>query len=183
MDGDVNLTVQGDVTIAYTNTRVKQKVRLDKVNVENMDEHLAGASFNIYATDAAGNKNPTPLYSNVTTNQEGFLIVANENYLDLPLGKYYFTETAAPSGYNLPKNDLATLVISTGVTLEQNGNNATPTKETLSDGSIIYSFKVTNSKGTELPTTGGMGAHVFILIGLTLAVPAGIVLYRRKNSH
>lgn len=183
VDGDVNLTVQGDVDIAYTNTRVKQKVRLDKVNVENMDEHLAGASFNVYGTDAAGNKNSTPIYTNVTTNQEGFLIVANENYLDLPLGKYYFTETAAPPGYNLPKNDLATLVISTGVTLEQNGNNATPTKETLSDGSIIYSFKVTNSKGTELPTTGGMGAHVFILIGLSLAVPAGIVLYRRKNSH
>ncbi|EFR43704.1 InlB B-repeat-containing protein [Streptococcus pseudoporcinus] len=183
VNGDVNLTVQGDVDITYTNTRVKQKVRIDKVNVENMNEHLAGASFDVYGADAAGNKNPTPLYTHVTTNQEGFLIVGHENYLDLPLGKYYFTETAAPPGYNLPKDDIATLVISSGVTLDQNGNNATPTKETLSDGSIIYSFKVTNSKGRELPSTGGIGVHVFVLVGLTLVVPAGIILYRRKHSH
>lgn len=183
VEGDVTLTVKGDVSIAYTNTRIKQKVRIDKVNSENMDQHLAGASFNIYGADQAGNKNPTPLYTNVTTNQEGFLIVANENYLDLPLGKYYFTETVAPPGYLLPKTDLATLVISTGVTLEQSGNNAIPSKTRLADGSTVYSFKVTNSKGTELPSTGGIGTYAFIVIGLTLALPAAIVLYRRNNSH
>ncbi|MCC9992048.1 LPXTG cell wall anchor domain-containing protein, partial [Streptococcus agalactiae] len=42
-------------------------------------------------------------------------------------------------------------------------------------------FKITNSKGTELPSTGGIGTHIYILVGLALALPSGLILYYRKK--
>lgn len=176
-----SLTVSGDVDISFTNTRIKQKVRLQKVNVENDNNFLAGAVFDIYESDANGNKASHPMYSGLVTNDKGLLLVDANNYLSLPVGKYYLTETKAPPGYLLPKNDISVLVISTGVTFEQNGNNATPIKENLVDGSTVYTFKITNSKGTELPSTGGIGTHIYILVGLALALPSGLILYYRKK--
>lgn len=176
-----SLTVSGDVDISFTNTRIKQKVRLQKVNVENDNNFLAGAVFDIYESDANGNKASHPMYSGLVTNDKGLLLVDANNYLSLPVGKYYLTETKAPPGYLLPKNDMSVLVISTGVTFEQNGNNATPIKENLVDGSTVYTFKITNSKGTELPSTGGIGTHIYILVGLALALPSGLILYYRKK--
>ncbi|SUN09355.1 PI-2b ancillary protein 1 [Streptococcus agalactiae] len=176
-----SLTVSGDVDISFTNTRIKQKVRLQKVNVENDNNFLAGAVFDIYESDAHGNKASHPMYSGLVTNDKGLLLVDANNYLSLPVGKYYLTETKAPPGYLLPKNDMSVLVISTGVTFEQNGNNATPIKENLVDGSTVYTFKITNSKGTELPSTGGIGTHIYILVGLALALPSGLILYYRKK--
>ncbi|WP_159564044.1 InlB B-repeat-containing protein [Streptococcus halichoeri] len=180
LDGEVALTVKGDVAITFTNTRIKQKVRLEKVNAEKMDEPLAGAVFDIYAADAAGHKESTPLYTHVVTNKEGFLIIGNENYVELPLGKYYFTETQAPPGYLLPKKDLATLVIATDVSLDQDGNSISPSRVALPDGSTVFTFKITNSKGTELPSTGGIGTYIYLVVGLLLALPAGLLLYYKK---
>lgn len=184
VDGQVNIGVKGDVTIVYTNTRVKQKVALQKVNVENLNEPLEGAVFDLYASTSDNKKASTPLYKGIKSNQNGMLYVNDrDTFISLPLGKYYLTETQAPHGYHLSKQDMTLLVVETGVDFSQDGNNVTADKGILADGSLVHTFKVTNSKGTELPATGGIGAHLFILIGLLMTIPAGIILQRQRKKY
>lgn len=184
VDGQVNMAVKGDVSIIYTNTRVKQKVALQKVNVENLNEPLKGAIFDLYASTSDGKKASTPLYKGVTSNENGMLYVNDrDTFINLALGKYYLTETQAPPGYHLSVHDMTMLVVETGVDFSQDGNNAIAEKKVFADGSLVYAFKVTNSKGTELPATGGIGTHLFILIGLLVIIPAGIALQQQGKKY
>ena len=75
-------------------------------------------------------------------------------------GEYYFEETVAPKGYN----KLQGLTEATTVT----NANATIT--------------VDNNKGTELPSTGGIGTTIFYVVGGVLLVGAGVLLVTKKRA-
>ena len=119
----------------------------------------------------------------VTSEINGKLVI-----LGLEAGDYYLKEIEAPNGYNKLST---TTVVSVGQTnhgffviADPNGNvvdaqNATgdQTKHTYTVTSTI----VENSKGVELPSTGGEGTFWLITIGSLLAVGFAVFLITHKK--
>jgi len=114
------------------------------------------------------------------------------------------TETEAPKGYNkmtgtfeVPTIQMATKTTTTwgsktiyydaeGNVVEEQveGGSSKEVSEYASISDIPDSavVKVENNKGTELPSTGGIGTTIFYVLGGLLAVGAGIVLVARRKA-
>ena len=157
-----------DTVITYTT-----KIVVNKVNGENTP--LKGAGFTLY--DANGNKIGDELKdADMTT----FV------WTGLKEGTYKIVETTVPAGYN--KADDITVVIkcTEPETVSTETDTATwtegtdPNVTTLGEG--YYETTVTNTTGSLLPETGGIGTTIFYILGGLLVVGAAIVLITRKRS-
>ena len=110
------------------------------------------------------------------TNAQGVL-----TFEGLSTGTYTITELVAPNGYNLLK-DPVTIEITDKATLTnanwtvKNGDNVLVAND---DNHFVVQVK--NNKGTELPSTGGIGTTLFYVIGGLLVVAAGIILVTKKR--
>ena len=119
----------------------------------------------------------------VTSEANGKIVI-----LGLEAGNYYLKETVAPDGYN---KLATTTVVTVGQTnnsffviADANGNvfdaqNATgdQSKHTYTATSTI----VENSKGVELPSTGGEGTFWLITIGTMMAICFAVFLITHKK--
>jgi LPXTG-motif cell wall-anchored protein len=119
----------------------------------------------------------------VTSEINGKLVI-----LGLEAGNYYLKETVAPKGYNkLASTTLVTVGLSNNsffVIADSNGNvvdaqNAIgdQTKHTYT----VTSTTVENSKGVELPSTGGEGTVTMITVGTLLAIGFAVFLITHKK--
>ena len=119
----------------------------------------------------------------VTSEVNGKLVI-----LGLEAGDYYLKETVAPNGYNKLATTTKVTVGQTNhsffVIADPNGNvvdaqNATgdQTKHTYT----VTSTVVENSKGIELPSTGGEGTVMLITIGTLLAICFAVFLITHKK--
>ena len=110
-------------------------------------------------------------------------------------GVYYLKETKAPQHYNLLSNEIKltiTATTSNGQTwksgepgdaltvLSINVGDATESATGERDKGIV-SMNVENSKGSTLPTTGGMGTTIFYVVGSILVLGAAILLITKKR--
>ncbi len=110
-------------------------------------------------------------------------------------GVYYLKETKAPQHYNLLSNEIQltiTATTSNGQTWEGKEpkdaltalyikvGDATKNTEGNKDSGIV-SMNVENSKGSTLPTTGGMGTTIFYVVGSILVLGAAILLITKKR--
>ena len=115
------------------------------------------------------------------------------------------TETKAPDGYNklegtfnLPTIEMATTTTTTWgskttyydedgnvVDEEVDGGSSTTTATYNEINTIPASSiqNVVNNKGTELPSTGGIGTTIFYVIGAILVLGAGILLVTRRRMN
>ena len=84
------------VTATNTKTPVFGKAVLTKVDEENPDATLPGATFKLEQRLADDSWETVPGYDALVTDGDGLITVA-----DLPVGSYRFVETAAPEGYVL----------------------------------------------------------------------------------
>lgn len=135
---------------------------------------------------------------------DGFLVIrgiSNEN----PITIY---EVSAPDGYNkltegktLPvvATEETTTTTSTTTTTTiyydsegnvvdkavEGGTSTTTTKTTLATNDDLVAGKLTviNQKGTELPSTGGIGTTIFYIVGAILVIGAGVVLVTRRRMN
>ena len=193
---EVNTKETNKVTFDYSNypyVENSHKQKTDTVDVTTFaikidkyvknDEHakLANAKFDLYRTAThaeviAGsavnipytNVNGIKLESDLVTDANGTATFAKyeangTNY------DYYLVETRAPSGYNILDNAVKV--------------NFTDTEVEATAG--VYTVKVPNSSGIQLPITGGTGTVIFTIIGIALMVGAVVlfVVSRKKAKE
>jgi len=81
-------------------------------------------------------------------------------------GTYSLIETKAPDGYEIPKDSFS-------ITISANGTNV-----------YEVSYTITNSKGSGLPETGGIGTTIFYIAGgLLIAVAVVMLINKRKEKN
>ncbi|MBR1641410.1 MAG: isopeptide-forming domain-containing fimbrial protein [Butyrivibrio sp.] len=161
-NGEENFTAKFEIRTAATDasTAIKFVQVGDALNYRKAREGEEGAT-----TDVIVNKNDI------------------SNFYGLDEGTYYLVEkeTDAP-GYNILTTPVA-------VTITAVRENNKPTAEwTVSVGEVVATDKtviVTNTKGTMLPSTGGIGTTIFYIIGglLIVAGVAYFIVRRKANAE
>ena len=97
------------------------------------------------------------------------------NLQGLDLGTYYLKEVKAPGGYNLLQNAVEIKLTDA----DKNGKLDTSTDN------VLTGIKAVNSKGFNLPVTGGIGTVLFTVVGVVL-MASGVLLvlvYRKKRQN
>ena len=139
----------------------------NEVKVEKKD------SNNFYTPDGNSNK--------VTTDDQGKIYIRG-----LKPGTYKLTETKTNAGYVLLKDPVEIVITQTNATTGEatakvGSKNVTMIED---DGSLTAKvpFTVVNSKGFDLPATGGRGIALFTIAGIAIVAAAGSLLFMRKRS-
>ena len=119
----------------------------------------------------------------VTSEANGKLLI-----LGLEAGDYYLKETKAPDGYNtLPKPELVTVGQTNNTFFViADGNGNVVDEQNAIEGYTKHNYAATstvveNSKGVELPSTGGEGAMLLITIGTMVAMAFAVLLITHKK--
>ena len=151
---------------------------------------LEGAEFTLTGT---GPNNDGTVVITATSDADGKMFFNN-----LEVGTYTLKETKAPDGY-IKDNTEHTVVISAeynddgtlkSYSIKIDGEDiATYTATTKADKTIDTivkddnnkTFPINNKRGTELPTTGGMGTTILYIAGAILVLGAGILLVTKRR--
>ena len=102
----------------------------------------------------------------------------------------YLKETATSKGYNILKEPVKVNLIPakgddgeyTGVLANTSKVNGTAAN--LTEDNTAVTFAINNTSGFQLPTTGGMGAWIFAILGV-LVIGGGVTFYvitRKKRT-
>lgn len=107
----------------------------------------------------------------------------NIKYLDADT--YYFVETEAPVGYNMPTDPNFKVEVKSSLPadteVQAKSGNIKCAAEVNADG---YSHvDISNTQGSTLPSTGGIGTTIFTIVGIALIIAAvAIMVVRRRNA-
>ena len=197
-EGDTDNTgkTPDDKVIVFT-----YKLDVTKVDGENNNTKLQGAEFKLH-----NDKNEWAIVDEngkVTgwsqTKEGGSTLTSDENGLfhvtGLDDGTYYLKETKAPAQYNILTDEIK-LVVSATTTNNQNWSevasdaltkiNVTVNEGTAADGDVdkgTVSVTVENNKGSQLPSTGGIGTTIFYVVGGILMVGAAVLLITKRRAE
>jgi len=107
----------------------------------------------------------------------------NLTFSGLADGTYTISESVVPAGYNKAEDITFTISHTTEgelgsqtVTFASNNN-----KVVLDGTNSFFETTIKNNKGTELPSTGGIGTTIFYVVGAILVIGAGVVLITRRR--
>lgn len=119
--------------------------------------------------------------STVTTGVNGEI-----NIRGLKPGTYKLTETKTKDGYVLLKDPVEIVITqtnaTTGVATAKVGNKDVTMIEDNGSLTAKVPLTVVNSKGFDLPATGGRGIALFTIAGIAIVAAAGSLLFMRKRS-
>ena len=169
-----------------TNTVYTYGIDVTKIEKGNIDKKLPGAEFNLLNGNTAlkFKKGADGIY--YRTDEEGTTtLTTDENGLlklhGLSVGTYTIKETKAPEGYNIATGTTEVKIVDSDLngTLDAIDGHA-------EDATGISKITFSNTKGFQLPVTGGMGTIIFVAGGV-LFVGIGITLFavaakKRKNK-
>jgi len=169
----VKWTDEDDKTAELSDTANVHSYKMNLTKVDENNTKLDGAKFKLYDAATEGTeikvvKVSDGVYRVAKTGETGVEIEAGEvvvNGLDADVN-YYLEETVAPAGYNK-------LTARQAVTLVTTGEETT----TIADADVT----VENKKGTELPSTGGIGTTIFYALGAVMVIGAGVLLVAKKR--
>ena len=166
------LTIEGDVTITFTNTKIVQNIRVMKIDGLNPTERipLKDAVLSFKIGDAE--------YSAISG--EDGIFVNNEygNTFPIPLGDYTVVESSAPAGYIPLRNPVEVSVTSAGVSAI---SGVRPIEVVKPEGENYYVVYIPNDQGIELPSTGGSGNVWLYMVGALMVLATGSVLLLKKS--
>ena len=110
-------------------------------------------------------------------------------FTGLGAGKYKLVETKVPAGYNkvddiefeitMTEEDDASTSSKTGKIVKFDTDNDDITVE--ADNTL--SMDIINKKGTELPSTGGIGTTMFYVVGSILVIGAAVLLISKRRMN
>lgn len=158
-----------DHTDAYT-----YDFNLKKSDASNSNTYIAGAEFKLYDAETAGTQikvahDSMGYYVNTSADLNAdttVISVDNANGVNirgLKPGTYYLEETKAPAGYDRQTGRLSVTV----------SENQTQSAE----------INVPNTKGSLLPSTGGIGTTIFYIAGGILIIGAAVLLIARRKRN
>lgn len=172
----------GDVYKSEEDTVIVKTYKFDVVKTTSDGAFLTGAEFKLYDAKTGGNEitliKDNGTYRPAVQSEQGEAIIVDGNGLasikGLASGEYYLEETKAPTGYNpLTERVAVTITDANVVFTDNNGNNAYDAGE----GGI----RVINNTGVELPSTGGIGTTLFVVLGVIAVLGAGLFLVVNKR--
>lgn len=170
-----------DLTKKGEGTDVLEGVKFELTNSENQPVNvLKNGTNNFYTPGGTSNE--------VTTDGSGKIYIRG-----LKPGTYKLTETETNKGYVLLKNPVVIVITpSTNaeeaakgvVTATVDGKAVTMNKDSNNEASLTAEVPLTvvNSKGFDLPATGGRGIALFTIVGIAIVAAAGSLLFMRKRS-
>ena len=153
----VNSIVSGIITssnnnhsVIYTNTKDTPYGSLTINKVDKIDStiKLQNAEFKLEKLDSSNNVDTSVTALTAITDANGQIVFSS-----LPYGDYVLTETKAPTGYELLRQQINVKIDDT------NGGNVTLTVE--------------DKQIPKLPNAGGIGTMLFTILGITLITIAG----------
>jgi len=180
---------ENEVTLNYDNGNYILKDDTDyetyfggiyKVDPSNASADMSGVKFVLKSGEDAVNVtydstngyyvvDPTSTSNEVETRADGDYYTIKIRGLDNDK-TYTLTETVAKEGYNLLNGDVT-------LTKTKDEGNAFSSK-------LKNTFdRVENQKGTQLPSTGGIGTTIFYIVGGILLIGAAIILVSRRRAH
>ena len=153
------------------------------LKIDQTGKALQGAEFSIKGD---GIDDEEGLVSTIKRGESDAVIYSNEA---LPVGEYTLTETDTPTGYISPEKPVIIRVENTrsgsmtvSASIDGKPFEYPMVSQDLKTG--VWTVKVPNQVGYELPATGGPGTDMIYLIGFILTLFAGIgltITYRRRN--
>lgn len=163
-----------DTVIVFT-----YKVVVNKVDQDS--KPLPGAGFTLYKKDSSNNWNAV---GDEITGGTTFTFSGIDD------GDYKLVETTTPNGYNTIDDILFT--VSAKHDAESNEPKLTSVSGVDSAGKITFTSNtpegsltapVPNTKGSILPSTGGMGTKVLYAVGVVLILIAGVLIVTKKRME
>lgn len=135
----------------------------------------------------------------VATEAEASILVADNSYTTVEIhslnsGDYILKEVKAPEGYQIPDYQWNVNIVfddeATGTTsfahytvkIKQT-NQSTYGAALGNNGHDFFTVQIVNTKGTELPHTGGAGTVALVAIGTLLFLATGVVLVTKKRLY
>ena len=123
--------------------------------------------------------------STVTTDNDGKIYIRG-----LKPGTYKLTETKTNAGYVLLKDPVVIVITPStdaneaaeGVVSAYVGDKEVTMNADNGSDTAIVPLTVVNSKGFDLPATGGRGIALFTIAGIAIVAAAGSLLFMRKRS-
>lgn len=140
-----------------------------KVDGQDNTKKLPGAEFDLFKTKVENEKvvkDGDPI-AHATSGEDGKI-----EFSRLKAGTYILVETKAPDGYNSLNDE---------VIIEIEADYDDDVNPTVLKGYTETLDKIKNNKGSELPSTGGMGTTIFYTVGAILVVGAGVLLFTKKR--
>lgn len=141
-------------------------------------------AVNVKKNDSNTFYTPGGSSNTVTTDDQGKIYIRG-----LKPGTYKLTETKTNNGYVLLKNPVVIVIAedsnTPGVATATVGDKAVTMnadQNNKDSNTAEVPLTVVNSKGFDLPATGGRGIALFTIAGIAIVAAAGSLLFMRKRS-
>ncbi len=170
-----------------TNTWTPEVVsaQLRKVSLNDENQLLAGARFDLYQVSLGETGDPIPGLDGVLgfkvnevpieTGDDGTV-----QLMDLAVGEtYYLVETMAPFGFNLLRYPIGFTVEKRELLILLTLVSETPWAEAIPGTSPV--LMVRNELGVKLPSTGGAGTDLYTMGGILLMAASIFLLYNQRK--
>ena len=169
-DGNGSSSVPVDPKV-YTAGISAMKYDGKNTDTKEDDEALSGAGFKLKNSQGKYYKLDNGVVTWVDAEASGDEHVSDSDgkvaeFTGLGSGTYTLVETTVPSGYNQSAD--IEVIIDTA-------------KADLTKADLHKSVDVFNNKGTELPSTGGIGTTLFYVIGAALVLGSGVLMVSKKR--